>query len=113
MITYAENENLELFFGTFQNERKYKNLKKNPHVSFVIGWDDKIHTTLQYEGVAHELKRDDLETARQYFLKKPGNINTEEFLYHPKFRFFKVTPTWIRYSNYQKFELLDKDIEEV
>lgn len=105
LVTYAENENLELYFGTYQNERKYKNLKNNPAVAFVIGWDATIHETLQYEGVARELEATEIHEAHQHFLKKPGNINTEEYLYHPKFSFFIVKPTWLRYSNYLKFEL--------
>ncbi len=49
-IEFGENDNFELIFDAFENSRKIQNLRKNPHVSLVIGWGDNI--TVQYEGVA-------------------------------------------------------------
>src|SRR5687768_5722225 len=88
LITYAENKNLEIYFGTFQNERKYQNLQVNSSVSLVIGWDEKVHITIQYEGEARQLTDSELKDAQECFKQKPGNINSEEFLFHPKFKFF-------------------------
>lgn len=105
LVTYAEKENLELYFGTFKNERKYTNLQSNPYVAFVVGWDNKIHMTLQYEGIAKELNKKEAEKAKTYFSAKSNSVNTAEFLYHPLFRFFVIKPLWVRYSNYTKFEL--------
>lgn len=106
LVTYAENENLELFFGTFKNTRKYINLQTHPYVALVIGWDDTMQSTLQYEGKAVELSAKASEKARECFLAKEKNLNSEEFLYHPLYRFFRVNPLWMRYSSYTKFEVL-------
>ncbi len=38
VVGFGNNESLELVFGTSNTSRKYKNLQKNPNVSFVIGW---------------------------------------------------------------------------
>lgn len=99
LIAFAETENLELIFETQRDTRKFQNLQKNNHVSLVIGWDTKIHETLQYEGKAILLEGKELEKYRSIFLKKDTPC-TEEFLFHPKVRLFKILPTWIRFSDY-------------
>ncbi len=59
VIEFAETKNFELIFDTFNTYRKYQNLKKNPSVAVVIGWDENI--TVQYEGWAEELSGAELE----------------------------------------------------
>ncbi len=49
VVAIAETEDLELIFGTFFTTRKYANLKLNPHVSVVIGWDDGEKITSELE----------------------------------------------------------------
>ena len=55
VIDFSETENLEIIFTTLISYRKYKNLKKNPKVSFSFGGKNSI--TIQYEGEAKELSR--------------------------------------------------------
>jgi pyridoxamine 5'-phosphate oxidase-like protein len=50
----AVTEELELVFDTLTTSRKYINLKANPNIAFVIGWDNEA--TLQAEGIAEELR---------------------------------------------------------
>ena len=61
-------DDLELIFDTFTSSRKYKNLQKNNNVSFVIGWDDNI--TVQYEGIAQEVKGEEAEKYKQIYWEK-------------------------------------------
>lgn len=84
VVEFGETDDLELIFDTFTTSRKYKNLKTNPKVACVIGWDDDI--TVQYEGVAEEVRGDE---AKRW-------DKEEEITY------FKITPTWIRYSDLTK-----------
>lgn len=95
VLEFGETEELELIFDTLTSSRKYKNLQKNKNVSFVIGWDENI--TVQYEGVAEELKGSEAEKYKEiYFAKNPRAKKWEK---QEGIAFFKVTPRWIRYSD--------------
>jgi len=96
VIEFAETDDFELIFDTFTTYRKYQNLLKNPHVAFVVGWDENI--TVQYEGTAKELKDpEELQKYKSiYFTKNPDAKKWEKF---PETVWFKVTPRWIRYRD--------------
>lgn len=92
------SDKLELIFDCFNTSRKYQNIQKNPHVSLVIGWEDDI--TVQYEGVAKEIKGMELkESKKTFYHKLPDAMKFEKY---PQLRFFRVKPTWIRYSDLNK-----------
>ena len=84
-------------FDTVKSSRKYENFLQNPNVALVIGWDDE--TTIQYEGIAAELAGPEDDHYREtYFEAYPdGRERAANWagLVH-----FKVTPTWLRYSNF-------------
>jgi uncharacterized pyridoxamine 5'-phosphate oxidase family protein len=96
VIGFGQTQDLELIFGTFKTSRKYKNLQQNPQVAFVIGWD-KDYITVQYEGTATELEGQELETLVSLFHQKVPSA--AHYKSHPDQTYFKVTPTWIRYSD--------------
>ena len=96
LIAFTQNDNLEIYFMTFFDSRKYINLQKNASVSFVIGFD---YITVQYEGVACELMGTAIQEALKAFSLKDTPCSLD-FRKNPRARFFKVTPTWIRYSDY-------------
>jgi len=100
LIAFTQTDSLEIIFETFVDTRKWHNLLGNPKVSLVIGWDTKHHITVQYEGIATTAK--DCEQSEAYiqmFLAKDTPC-TEKFLRDGRVRLFKITPTWIRYSDY-------------
>lgn len=100
LIAFAQTDELEIIFETFVDTRKWNNLQKNPHVSFVVVWDTKCHVTVQYEGIATVAANDkQAESYIQTFLTKDTPC-TEKFLRDYRVRLFKVKPTWIRYSDY-------------
>jgi len=99
LIAFAETEHLKIIFESFVTARKWHNLQKNPHVSLVIGWDTERHITVQYEGRAAAIPAAQTEHYTQLFLAKDTPCS-ETFLRDPRVRLFKVTPTWIRYSDY-------------
>ncbi len=88
-------DTLELIFGTFENFRKYKNLQKNNKVAFVIGWEDA--KTVQYEGMAAELSGQELLEKEKIYLQKFPK--SKKYLDHKEEKFFKVTPSWLRYRD--------------
>lgn len=93
VVAFAERADLSIIFGTSNGSRKYQNLQKNPHVSFVTGWDPRVGS-LQYEGIAKELSANE---ATQYVeLMALKNKQTEKFIARKDQRYFLVKPTWLR-----------------
>ncbi len=97
LVGIGVSKDLEIVFDTVKSSRKYENLLQNPHVSLVIGWDNE--TTIQYEGIAIELAGPEDHHYREiYFEAYPdGRERAANWagLVH-----FKVTPKWLRYSNF-------------
>ena len=97
LVEFVALDDLTLLFDTFSNKRKYRNVSRDPHVSFVIGWNSD-NRTLQYEGVATETYGDDLDLCKQlYYQALP---DAKSFESHGDLRFFRVKPRWIRYSDF-------------
>ncbi len=93
VIAFAQKDNFELIFGTKNTTRKYRNLQKNPNVSFVIGWDSDTGT-VQYEGIAKELSGEESKIHSSTLIAK--NPRSEKFVHKEDQRYFLVKPTWIR-----------------
>src|SRR6266849_10704110 len=78
LVGIAATEQLELIFDTVTSSRKYGNLRTNPNIAFVIGWDDEI--TLQYEGIAEEIRGKDLPAWKEiYFRTWPDGRERERW----------------------------------
>ncbi len=95
VLEFSETDKLEIIFDTFSTYRKYKNLKDNPRVSLVIGWDDDI--SVQYEGIATELRGEELKKFQNIHITKLPKA--KKFVEIDVIRYFKVIPKWIRYSD--------------
>jgi pyridoxine/pyridoxamine 5'-phosphate oxidase len=96
VVAIAVTPELELIFDTVRSSRKYPNLKANPRIAFVIGWDDE--RTLQYEGEAHEPQGEELRRCQEiYFARYPDG---RERLKWPGIVYLHVRPLWIRYSDF-------------
>lgn len=95
VVEFSETDDLEIIFDTFSSYRKYKNLQRDARVAFAIGWDD--DETVQYQGVAHQLSGGELKKYQSIHLTKLPKA--KKFVGMEQTRYFKVTPTWIRYSN--------------
>ena len=96
MVGIAVTPDLEIIFDTLDTTRKCRNLRADPRIAFVIGWDEEI--TVQLEGIADEptgAERDRILEA--YFAAYP---ECREHLAWKGITHFRVRPTWIRYSDY-------------
>ena len=88
---------MELVFDTLGSTRKAMNLRRDGRVAVVMGWDE--GQTVQIEGVADEPTAAELERLRRtYFAKFPDGPTR---LAWPGLTYFRVRPTWVRYSDFR------------
>jgi hypothetical protein len=96
LVGVVTTKELELIFDTVKSSRKYPNMKKHPHVAFVIGCTQEI--TVQYQGIAEELEGEALaKYKRIYFAKFTDGPARESWA---GITYFVVRPKWVRYSDY-------------
>jgi hypothetical protein len=96
VVGFAVTDDLEIVFDTVEATRKYENLRADPRIALVVGWDDEI--TAQIEGVADFPAGDELERVRSsYFVAHPDG---RDRLGWPGIRHVRVRPTWVRYSDF-------------
>jgi general stress protein 26 len=105
LIGFAISRDLEIVFDTVKTSRKYKNLLQNPFAAVVIGWDNE--TTVQYQGVAAELSGEDADYYKEIYFEvyKDGRERAATW---PHIVHFKITPTWIRYSNFNEPTVIEE-----
>ncbi|GAC1310962.1 MAG: pyridoxamine 5'-phosphate oxidase family protein [Mucilaginibacter sp.] len=104
LIGIAVSTDLEIVFDTVKTSRKYHNILKTPFVALVIGWDGEI--TVQLEGRATVLTSSDEHLKEIYFDVYPDG--RERAKTWPDIVHFKITPTWIRYSNFNEPVLIEE-----
>ena len=106
VVGIAVSESLEIIFDTLTTSRKYQNILHNPHVAFVIGWDEEI--TVQYEGIADVLDNGgEADRLREiYYRTYPDG--RERAATWPGLVHVRVTPRWIRYSNFNDPPLIEE-----
>ena len=96
VVGIAVTPDLEIVFDTLDTTRKCRNLRADPRIAFVIGWNEEI--TVQLEGVADEptgIERDRI--LEIYFAAYP---ECREHLAWKGITHFRVRPKWIRYSDF-------------
>ena len=99
VVGIAISDSFEIVFDTVSTSRKAENLRRNPAIAFVIGGtrpgDER---TVQYEGIADVPSGDELRRVQEiYFDVFPSG---RDRLSWPGLIHIRVTPTWLRYSNY-------------
>lgn len=91
------NDGLTLIFDTNSTSRKFQNIQHSPKVSVVIGWDEEVNKTVQYQGIAEVLEGEELDRLKKvYFAKSPEAQkweNTKDNVY------LKVSPKWVRMTD--------------
>lgn len=93
------SEQFEVFFDTLGTSRKAINLRHNPVAALVMGPTDAgADRTVQFEGIADEPGGSDLDRLLElYFARFPDGRERQSW---PGLIYFRVRPTWIRYSNF-------------
>jgi pyridoxine/pyridoxamine 5'-phosphate oxidase len=96
VVGIAFTDQLEIIFDTLDTTRKCVNLRRNPKIAFVIGWDEE--TTVQYEGTADEPKGAELDRLKEaYFVPYPDGRERQKWA---GITYFRVRPMWARYSDF-------------
>jgi general stress protein 26 len=108
LVGYAVSDELELVFDTTVDSRKLHNIRANPEVAAVIGWD--AEQTLQYEGAADEPTGEARGICQlRYFDAYPDG---RERAKQPDITYVRVRPSWLRYSDYAQDPPLIVELEE-
>ena len=98
-VTYSVSDDFEIYFMTRIETRKYVNLEHNPVAAFVVGTGPAA-TSVQIEGSVKQL---DDEAAFKQLVTTLTNNSTVYSVFIKmngvKFRFFKLTPMWVRMFN--------------
>jgi len=96
LVGIAVSPQLEIIFDTVQSSRKYPNLKADPRIAAVIGWEGE--QTVQYEGLALDPTGDELARAKEiYFAAWPSGVERQQW---PGIAYFLIQPRWLRYSDF-------------
>jgi pyridoxine/pyridoxamine 5'-phosphate oxidase len=96
VVGIAVSDEFEIIFDTLDSTRKCRNLRRDSHISFVIGWDAEI--TVQCEGLADEPKGAELDRVKKvYFAAYPDGPQRESW---PGMTYFRMRATWVRYSDF-------------
>ena len=104
LVGIAVSPQLEVFFDTVDSSRKIANLRRNPRVSFVIGWENE--QTLQLEGVVDEPKGEALLALKKvYYAAWPDGPEREKW---KGITWCRVTPRWLRFSSYIDPQLIEE-----
>jgi general stress protein 26 len=97
VVGVAVSDQLELVFDTLASTRKAQNIRRDPRVSVVVGWDEE--QTVQFEGTADEPQGAELaEAQRIYFARFPDGLTR---LACPGLTYFRVRATWVRFSDFR------------
>lgn len=98
VIGFAVSDACEIVFDTLTTTRKYANLRSDPRVALVIGWDHEM--TVQLEGVVDFPTGAELTRVREvYFAVFPDG---RDRLAWPGITHARVRPTWVRFSDFTK-----------
>ncbi|HVT07801.1 MAG TPA: pyridoxamine 5'-phosphate oxidase family protein [Polyangia bacterium] len=96
VVGCAVSDQLEVVFDTLDTTRKAANLRRDPRISVVIGWDGEM--TAQLEGVADFPAGDELERIRAvYFQAYPDG---RDRLAWPGITHVRIRPRWVRWSDF-------------
>ena len=100
VVGVVVSDAFEVFFDTLESSRKFVNLSQDPRLALVIGWDQE---TVQLEGVADVPPPGAaLEALKaRYYAAFPDGPSR---LSWPGLVYVRVTPTWLRYSDFRGAE---------
>jgi len=97
VIGVAATDGGDLVFDTVKTSRKFANLTADPRVALVVGFDWADERTVQLEGTAAEVGREDPAVAAYYEQFPAGR----ERAAWPDIAYVRVRLTWGRYSDFR------------
>jgi pyridoxine/pyridoxamine 5'-phosphate oxidase len=110
VVGIVVTERFEVFFDTLDTSRKCQNLRRDPRVALVIGWDLEEGCTVQLEGRADEPTGPTLERLKQrYFEIFPDGVERQSW---SGITYFRVQPSWLRFSDFRGPEPLVVEFDQ-
>lgn len=98
LVGIAVSPELEIFFDTLGDTRKAKNLRRDPRISMVIGWDNE--QSVQLEGFADEPEGAALVALKRiYYAAWPDGPTRERWT---GITWVRIRPSWIRFSDFNR-----------
>lgn len=97
VVGLAVTSELELVFDTLGDTRKAANLRRDPRVALVVGWD---RETVQLEGLADEPQGEELERIKAAYFRAFPEGGPERAGW-PGITWFRVRILWARYSDFR------------
>lgn len=99
VVGVVVSDDFEIVFDTLDITRKAQNLRRRREIAFVLGGAAPDgERTIQYEGLADEPGgRERARLVELYYVVFPDG---RERLQWPGLTYFRVQPTWLRYSDY-------------
>jgi len=99
VVGIVVDDQFEVFFDTLATSRKCRNLRHDPRIALVIGWDLQEACTLQLQGYADEPTGDELARFKKlYFARFPDGVERQSW---PDITYFRVRLHWARFSDFQ------------
>jgi hypothetical protein len=96
VVGFAVSDRLELIFDTLATTRKAENLRRDPRIALVVGWD--AEQTLQLEGLVDEPAGEDLSRLKQLYLTVfPDGVERQGWT---GITYLRVRPRWARFSDF-------------
>ena len=97
VVGFAVSDEAEIVFDTIGTSRKMANLRRDPRIAIVVGWDEE--QTAQIEGVADEPVGAELDRLKEvYFRVYPDGVERQGW---NDITYVRVLPTWVRYSDFR------------
>jgi general stress protein 26 len=104
LVGIAVSRDLEIYFDTVDTTRKIANMRRDPKVSLVIGWENE--QSLQYEGVADEPRSAELASLKSiYFEAWPDGPDRQTW---EGITYCRVRPAWLRFSSFVEPQLIEE-----
>lgn len=95
-VGFSHKDDFTIVVATNESTRKYKNLKNNANVAIVVGVTPP--RTVQYQGIAKEVTAEELGSRLDdHFAKVPA---AKRFAGDSGQRYFIISPTWLRFTDY-------------
>ena len=97
VVGFAVSDDLEFVFDTVDTTRKLINLRRDPRIALVVGWDEE--QTVQLEGTADEPSGEELTRLQRVYLDVyPDGVERQSW---KGITYVRVRPTWARYSDFR------------
>lgn len=97
-VGFSHDEKMCIVVGTNGKTRKAVNLETNQSIALVVGFEGV--RTLQFEGIAKQLSQQELSSRLEQHFKKIPSVRS--FSKDSNQRYYLITPTWLRFTDYTK-----------